>query len=128
MKSVAISSALILMIASTAFAADPVATKPGPRFEQSKAKHLQNLDANLKKDSDLRACAEKAQSPAEMQACRGKQPNGAGKPGPRFAENKAKALQHIDARIKLREDRKACIAKAANHADIKACPKVRGGK
>ncbi len=125
---VLVSAALFLMFASPAFAATPAAAKSGPQFEQNKARHLQQLDANIKKDSDLRACTEKAQSHADMQACRGKQPKGTGKPGPRFAENKAKTLQHIDARIKLREDRKACIAKAANHADIKTCQKGRSKK
>lgn len=117
---------LALLIAPAAFAADPA--KPNPKFEQVKEKHLQNLDAHIKKDQDLKVCYEKAQSPADMQVCRGKAPKGKGAGGPKFASNKTKALQQIDDRIKLREDRKACIAKAANHADMKACPMVRGGR
>lgn len=119
-------AAVAVFIASIAFAADPAV--PGAKFEQLKAKHVQNLDANIRRDQDLKACYEKALNPADMQTCRGRAPKGNGAAGPKFAEHKAKVLQQIDNRIQQREERKACIAGAANHAAMKACPKMKGGR
>ncbi|MBF0329259.1 MAG: hypothetical protein HQL10_08870 [Nitrospirae bacterium] len=39
----------------------------------------------------------------------------------KFEAHKAKALSHIDARIKLLQDDKTCIAAAKNQDDIKKC-------
>jgi hypothetical protein len=117
---------LVFAAASVLFAAEPA--KPGPRFEQIKARHLENLEANIKRDQDLKICFEKAQSPADMRVCRGKKPRGAGAAGPKFAAQKTKILAGIDERIKLREARRDCIAKAADHAAMQSCPVVRGGR
>jgi len=117
---------LVFAAASVLFAAEPA--KPGPRFEQIKARHLENLEANIKRDQDLKICFEKAQSPADMRVCRGKKPRGAGAAGPKFAAQKTKILAGSDERIKLREARRDCIAKAADHAAMQSCPVVRGGR
>jgi hypothetical protein len=122
-KVIVLIAALALFVTSVA-----VAAEPGPKFEQNRLKHLQNLDAKIIKDMDLKVCFEKSMSSADMQTCRGKAPKGKAVAGPKFDKHKAQAIQKLDFRIRQHENRKACIARAANHAEMQACPKVKAGK
>jgi hypothetical protein len=40
---------------------------------------------------------------------------------PKFEKHKAEVIKRIDARIKFRQDEKACVQAAKNHEAVQAC-------
>jgi len=65
---------LSLMFSGLAFAVEGIQPAAGtaPNFEQMKADHLKRLDDRIKSLQEEKACAQAANSPDEMRACKQK--------------------------------------------------------
>lgn len=76
-----------VMVLSLGFASQALAQQGGGRFDTIKARILRNLGERIARLQDVKACMEKASTPAQLRDCRQKygppQRGHAGQPGPR---------------------------------------------